>query len=298
MPDHSRALNCVFTRKVLEQLVKNGSNSTFDYVVGRYIDDPSDKSHGQLFSEIYVYLSQDASTRNEYYYTNTLLNRLLAGGQHNVNTTTALSQVWIGDSIADFLMLNGGGRVYEIKSDLDNFVRLEAQLSDYFKAFSKVSVLASINEYERVQHLLAGFGDMGKAVGISILAENGAITRKYRREPLRYDDRLDHTALFKLLRKQEYESIVRSVFGSLPNVQPVLHFKACLAMFREIPILTAQDLVVKELKKRNKITKTVFGSIQPELRSVIYFSGIHRKLDYINELLDSNYRSDHVLPLP
>lgn len=146
MADNSRAVNRVFTRKVICDLIENGRSDVFDYVVKRYIDDPSSKNHGQLISEIYAHLNKQQ--RNEYFYMNTLLNKLLCG-IHNVNTTSAFSQVRIGHSIADFVMINGEGRVYEIKSDLDNFDRLYDQLRDYYRAFSKVSVLVSIHELEK-----------------------------------------------------------------------------------------------------------------------------------------------------
>lgn len=58
---------------------------------------------------------------------NTLLNKLLVG-KHSVNTTTALAQVRIDQHIADFVMINGEGKLYEIKSELDNFDRLYDQL--------------------------------------------------------------------------------------------------------------------------------------------------------------------------
>lgn len=92
MADNSRAINRVFTRKVICDLIENGRNDVFDYVVKRYIDDPSNKNHGQLISEIYAHL--DKQQRNEYFYMNTLLNKLLCG-IHNVNTTSAFSQVRI-----------------------------------------------------------------------------------------------------------------------------------------------------------------------------------------------------------
>lgn len=136
MADNSRAINRVFTRKVISDLVQDGKSDVFDYVVKRYVEDPSGKTHGQLISEIYTRLNQQQ--RNEYFYMNTLLNKLLCG-IHNVNTTVAFSQVRIEHSIADFVMINGEGRVYEIKSDLDNFSRLHNQLQDYFCAFNKVS---------------------------------------------------------------------------------------------------------------------------------------------------------------
>ena len=64
MADNSRAINRVFTRKVICDLIENGRNDVFDYVVKRYIDDPSNKNHGQLISEIYAHL--DKQQRNEY----------------------------------------------------------------------------------------------------------------------------------------------------------------------------------------------------------------------------------------
>ena len=288
MTDNSRAINRVFTRKVICDLLQGKRNDVFDYVVKRYIDDPENKKHGELISEIYAHLGKQQ--RNEYYYMNTLLNKLLAG-IHSVNTTTAFSQVRIGHSIADFVMINGEGRVYEIKSDLDNFGRLHDQLCDYFRAFSKVSVLASIHELEKVKIVLSSLGDMGDAVGIYVLSEKDTIFSKERsREPIEYNEMLDHSSIFKLLRKREYENILLQYYGQLPDSEPVFHFRSCLNWFEKIPILKAQKLAHQELKKRNKITLEQFNSIQSELKSVIYFSGLVRKTSELQQLLETNYR--------
>jgi len=88
---------------------------------------------------------------------NTLLNKLIVG-IHSVNTTTVLSQVRVAGHIADFVMINGVGKVYEIKSELDNFDRLNDQLYDYFKAFSLVSVLVSENELIHIENILDQLG--------------------------------------------------------------------------------------------------------------------------------------------
>lgn len=288
MINNSRAINRVFTRGVITDLLQNGSNEVFDYVVKRYINDPENKTHGELFSQIYVYLGEEQ--RNEYYYMNTLLNKLLVG-IHNVNTTTAFSQMRIGQHIADFVMINGEGRVYEIKSDLDNFDRLYDQLKDYFKAFSKVSVLSTLHEYERVASLLDRLGDMGDAVGIYLMNDNDTyFNRINRREPKQFNANLDYSCIFKLLRKQEYENVLTTYFGEIPLVAPVFHFRACLEQFQQIPILEAQSLAFEELKKRNTITKTDFESIQSELKSVVYFSKLSRKLPEIEQLLQTSYR--------
>lgn len=288
MADNSRAINRVFTRKVICDLIENGRNDVFDYVVKRYIDDPSNKNHGQLISEIYSHL--DKQQRNEYFYMNTLLNKLLCG-IHNVNTTSAFSQVRIGHSIADFVMINGEGRVYEIKSDLDNFDRLYDQLRDYYCAFSKVSVLASIHELEKIREVLSSFGDMGDAVGIYVLSDRGTIFNKERsREPRTYNEFLDHSSIFKLLRKKEYENIIKSYFGTVPQVEPVFHFRAFLEKFETIPILDAQQRAFQEMKKRNKITVEEFQEIQSELKAVVYFSGLTRKMPVLDQLLETQYR--------
>ena len=288
MANNSRAINRVFTRGVISDLIERGSSAVFDVVVQRYINDPESKTHGQIISEIYSRLGKEH--RNEYYYMNTLLNKLLVG-IHSVNSTTALSQVRIGSHIADFIMINGEGRVYEIKSDLDNYDRLGDQLRDFYRAFSKVSVLADIHERNSITHFLNNFGDMGEAVGIYVLSERNTIFGKANiREPRQYDCFLDHFCIFKLLRKHEYESVVIQAFGELPQVAPVFHFRACFEQFEQIPIKKAQEMSFNELKKRNKISKTIFERIQPELKSTVYFAGLSRKLPQLEELLQSNYR--------
>lgn len=288
MANNNRAINRVFTRRVITDLIERGKNEVFDVVVQRYINDPENKTHGQIISEIYAHLGREH--RNEYYYLNTLLNKLLVG-IHSVNSTTALSQVRIGSHIADFVMINGEGRVYEIKSDLDNYDRLRDQLSDFYNAFSKVSVLADVHERDNVERLLADFGEMGEAVGIYVLTERDTIFGKAKvREPVQFDDNLNHNCIFKLLRKREYENVILQAFGELPQVAPVFHFRACLEKFGQIPIKEAQDMAFNELKKRNRISKTAFERIRPELKFTVYFAGLSSKLPQLEELLQTNYR--------
>ncbi len=287
MSDNSRAINRVFTRGVITDLIEYGSNKIFDVVVQRYINDPENKTHGQIISEIYAHLGREH--RNEYYYMNTLLNKLLV--IHSVNSTTALSQVRIGGHIADFVMINGEGRVYEIKSELDNYDRLHDQLSDFYKAFSIVSVLVDVHERERIELLLNELGDMGESVGIYVLSERGIILGKTNvREPRSFIDNLEHGCIFKLLRKREYENVLLQAFGELPQVSPVFHFRVCLEWFSQIPIIEAQNMAFIELKKRNKISKTVFERIKPELKSTVYFAGLSQKLSQLEEFLQSTYR--------
>jgi hypothetical protein len=258
-----------FSMSMLADLLSQKKSSVFDSVIKRYIKNPNGKTYDELISEIYTYMGKEY--RTEYFYKNTILNKLLFA-KHDYRNTVALKELPIGKSKADFVMINGEGRVYEIKSDLDNFDRLYDQLSDYYKAFRKVSVFSSIHDLYKIERILSEFGDMGESVGIYVLSERDTIFSKiHSREPEQYDDNLEHGCIFKLLRKCEYENLLMTYYGKIPEVAPVFHFKACLEQFRQIPIITAQELALKELKKRNKITKTAFEGIQNELKSIVYF---------------------------
>ena len=290
MIDNSRAINRVFTRNVINDLLQKGSNKVFDYVVRRYVDDCENKTHGELFSEIYAHLGKEK--RNEYYYMNTLLNKLLVG-IHSVNTTTVLSNVRIGQAIADFVMINGEGKIYalEVKSALDNFDRLYNQVSNYYKAFSKVSVLLSEHDLNKVERMLSQFDGLGESVGLYLLTDRDTIFNKATiREPKQFDDYLDYACIFKLLRKREYENILVRKDGEIPKVAPAFHFRACFEQMQKMPILKFQEEAFAELKKRNKITKTVFEGIQSELKSVVYFSELSRKIPDLENLLQTNYK--------
>ena len=70
-----------------------------------------EKTNGECISEIYQYLKKEY--QNEYFYKNTLLNKLLLG-IHSPRTTTALTEVPVGNSKADFILLNGKAVVYEL----------------------------------------------------------------------------------------------------------------------------------------------------------------------------------------
>jgi len=289
MPDNSRAINRVFTRSIISGLLRDGKNDIYDYVISRCVNEPENKTHGEIISEIYACIGKEK--RNEYYYTNTLLNNLLAD-KHDVSNTTVLAQVHIGRSIADFVMINGEGNiyVYEIKSELDNFDRLADQLRDYYKAFSKVSVLTSERELYKVEQILSSLGNMGKAAGICVLSFQDTINKDCCKNPEDFNDYLDYNHIFKLLRKREYENVLKIKFGEIPQVEPVFHFKTCLEKFKQIPIDAAQNLTFYELKKRNKITKTEYANIKKELKAVVYFSELSKNLQALERLLQTNYR--------
>ena len=99
-----------------------------------------------------------------------MLNKLLLG-RHSVNTTTALSEMPIGKSIADFILLNGKGVVYEIKTELDKLDRLDNQINDYYEVFNYVVVITNDKHLIKV---MARYKDT--TVGILVLTSRNTLS--------------------------------------------------------------------------------------------------------------------------
>lgn len=256
-------LNRIFTRNMLRHFIDGKTDNVYSAVVKRYASNPGKKNNRELISEIYHELK--SNYRNEYFYKNTLLNKLLLG-VHSVNTTTALTEVSIAKSKADFVLINGKAVVYEIKTELDNLERLSTQIDDYYKAFDHVAVVT----YEKnVQHIQRVLDNIDKPVGIYVLRKNGKLGTI--QSPQKYVDDLDKEIIFKLLRKSEYEDIVSQWFGELPEVTQFKYYATCKRMFMQIPIEESYVLVLRMLKKRMKIEKEEFVNIPYELKFLAYF---------------------------
>lgn len=211
--------------------------------------------------------------RNEFFFKNTLFNKLVLG-KYSLNTTSAFSEVVIGKSKADFVLINRNkGTVYEIKTDLDNLDRLVYQLEDYTKAFSEIYVVTSEKNYYPVYKVVK---ETNPSVGIIVLTEK--VSLSVRKKAFQKDDSLDHEVLFKLLRKTEYEEILFSEFGCLPKTKPVQYFKTSLKWFRTLNIKNAQKLVFHQLRKRIVIDDDkIFKGLPMPIRWLIYTGNFKHK---------------------
>lgn len=275
-------LNNFFSRNTFHNCFDNGYDKTYSQVIRQYLDNGVGKQNSELISQIYNILKK--GYRNEYYYKNTLLNKLLLG-VHSVNTTTALTEVPIAKSKADFILINGKAVVYEIKTELDNFDRLENQVNDYYKAFDHVAVVTC---KENLQAMKKKIGMIGKPVGIYILQKRGTITTV--QKPQEYRNELDGKVLFKILRKQEYEEILLNRYKYLPEVSEFKYYSECRKMFLEISLEDAYLSSLRLLKKRSHIVKEEFSKIPYELKFLTYFMGLSSD-DYskIMKFLNESY---------
>lgn len=256
-------LNRIFTRSMLRHFINGKADNVYSSVIRRYTSDAGQKNNRELISEIYCELKY--AYRNEYFYKNTLLNKLLLG-VHSVNTTTALTEMAIAKSKADFILINGKAIVYEIKTELDNLERLSSQIEDYYKAFDHVAVVTYEKNLSQLQKVLES---IDKPVGIYILRRNGKLGTILK--PQRYTSDLDREVIFKLLRKSEYEEIIAQRYGYLPEVTQFRYYSACKKMFLQIPVEESYLLVLRILKKRMQIEKEEFAKIPYELKFLAYF---------------------------
>lgn len=274
-------LNKVFSRNTFRHCIDNGCDKVYMQVVKRYVSNPDSKMNFELISEIYRELSENY--RNEYYYKNTLLNKLLLG-IHSVNTTTALTEIPIAKSKADFVLINGKAVVYEIKTELDNFNRLESQINDYYKAFDHVAVVTCKDNLPELENKIQL---INKPVGIYVLQKQGTLSTI--RKPKEFKEELNAEIIFKILRKFEFEEIILNHFSKLPDVSEFRYYSECKQMFLDIPLSETYFEVLKLLKKRTKIVKEEFAKVPYELKFLAYFmdlkSNDYKKLTvFLNKL--------------
>ena len=280
MSDGNTILTRFFSQNMLHNFIAEAepSKELMQRIVRKYcIQTDNGVTNEQVISDIYHYIGK--SYRNEYFYKNTLLNKLIIN-VHRVKTTTALTEVPIAKSKADFIMINGKAVVYEIKTELDSFDRLLSQISDYYKAFDHVCVVTSEAQLQSLQSLVGHL-----PVGIYVLTNRNTIRRI--KEPEEYRDKLDPKCIFKVLNKPEYESIVYKVNGKLPDVTPVKHYQACRSLLCALPIEQFYKLFLVELKKRNKINVMDYDSIPSALNFLLYFS--KENTQKLNEFLSAPF---------
>ena len=273
-------LNRVFSRNTLKALLNESEKDNAYYaVLRRYINEPYNKNHKTLISEIYHNLKD--KYRNEYYYKNTLLNRLLFK-EHNPLNTVALTEIPVGRSIADFIMINGKAIVYEIKTELDNFERLDSQLENYYKAFDNVCVVTSEANLDIIKSKL-----QNNNVGIYYISKRGAL--KKLRLPISDISNIDYEIIFKILRKKEYETII-SKYYDLPNVSQFKYYQACKELFKSIPLNNIYADFKMQLKRRSNLDIELISTIPNEIKSVVYFSNLkHSEYNKLNLFLEKEY---------
>lgn len=182
----------------------------------------------------------------EYVYKAYALERTIFG-RYSPRTTAFYTEFPIANSRADILLVNGHATVYEIKTPLDDFARLDSQISSYYRCFSRTIVLTDEKRAEFAARQLPPY------VGIGALTRRGNISPL--REPIDFFDDLEHKALFALLHKAEYLLLGSQLGVAVEDVHPAALYGSCLAAFKTLGIRDAQADVIAALRRRQATEK-------------------------------------------
>ena len=231
-------LKRVFSKTTIIDLLSGRKNKLFDSAVKKCIPNYESMTIYELLGEIYNYIGKNH--RIEYYYKNGLLNQYIK--KNHKNNTIFLTELPIADSKADFVAINRKGIVYEIKTELDNLCRLKNQISNYYKAFKLVSILTYEKNVEKIH------GVVPDSVGIYVLTNRNSI--RMIRGAKEVKEHLDREVIFKMLRKQEFETILKDRGYDLPVDNQFIYYKECFDLIKQIDILSFQEYALQQLKNR------------------------------------------------
>ena len=257
-------LNILFSKRSMEQLAESGTCGAFQSAVSLFVRRSDGMTKGEALSQLFSYMGKNS--RNEYLYKSLLLKKIVYG-RHSPRTTSAICELPVGKSIADFVLINGKACIYEIKTDLDNFSRLDSQLNDYYRAFRYVSVVSSEKSASTLSELLKD-----SPVGLMVLSDR--LTFRTLKEPLCWTSAIDASAQFDLLRKKEREEVLLQCGADLPDTTPVRYYSACLERFQALDDASRISVFESILKRRGQRVDQAALAIYPdEFKLIAYNHG-------------------------
>lgn len=267
-----------FTPVVMNDLIDSGKSPYLnDVLQGCGIVKELDLTMmvGQFFEYLYNLMAK--LYRNEYVYKNAIVNKILLG-KYSLNTSSILTEFRIGERKADVVILNGTSIAYEIKTAYDSLDRLQDQLGAYVRTFDKTNVITSNSQLAILERILPDeIGLLELTSNYTIRTVRGAQSLKARVRP---------EFIFNSLRKPEYLSIIKSVYGYIPNVPNTYIYKVCFELFSKLSSEVAHDEVVRVLCQRGnkELLKEFIFNIPSSLRA--YVSNGHLTSEQSKKLKD------------
>lgn len=234
-----RVLSQIFSPPMFQKIVREDDFVLFLRQTSKHFKSTSHSTNLDIIKSLYKSLQKQY--RCEYVYKNNLFLDIIK--EHGLKETLILNEFKVGASKADLVMLNGMVRIFEIKTELDDFSKLSKQINDYQKFANEVNIVTDEKNAEKLKVEYANTN-----IGIIVLDANnklqtvqiaGSVTALF-----------DFDIIFKILRKQEYLDLVTDNFGVIPNVPNTLIFKACYELLASIDIIDFQKQVLNKLKER------------------------------------------------
>lgn len=297
--DSLRSLSRIFTNSMFKNIVLDNDVKYFDYTVKKHIYSKweyhsTEPRNIEILDYLYTELCNNYC--NEYVFKNEILRQELLKKYTSYSEAVLLNEFAIWYSIADVVILNWEIQVFEIKTDLDSFVKLDKQLIDYMKFADKVYIVVSDVNRKKVKSIY-------KNTNIGILYLNNDWILKEEKKAIKNKD-FDYETIFKTLRKKEYLNIIREVkwkknFENLLRNPNSLIFRESLEIIKTINIKKFQKLALQEIKKRKNLLdiKDYINSAPDSLKYIYY--NLELKYDDYNKLENFLYTnfSENVLSI-
>lgn len=238
-----RELSKVFSPSFIKKFAQDKHTAELENTLSgfnrlqRYV---SEGDYWKFYNEAYNLLSK--KYRFEYIYKNEMYMYILK--TYNVsNDDGILSEVKSGDNIADLVYLNGTSKAFEIKTEIDNNNRLLDQIISYSKLFKEVTVVTYEENATKLMKVLPHY------VGLMAFVKKGQF--RVIRDAKEYTRNLDKEEMFRTLRRNEYEDIIRNKFEELPDVNDAEIYEACYSKFNTLNVMEAHDEMIAQLKRRS-----------------------------------------------
>ncbi|MDP8040076.1 MULTISPECIES: sce7726 family protein [Pasteurellaceae] len=269
-----RILSQIFSPPMFQKIVREGDVALFQKQTTKYLN-LTDNNYTNLDIIKLLYKMLQKKYRCEYIYKNYLFLNIIK--EYGLTKTLTINEFKISSSKADLLLLNGSARVFEIKTELDDFSKLSKQLEDYQKFADFVFIVT--NEKNGVK-LSVEYAN----TNIGIIIFNGQNKLEMLKEAGSNVSLFDFDTIFKLLRKQEYLDLVADNFGVIPAVPNTKIFRACYEELATIDIIKFQQQVINKLKERKLLNPSLLRSRKTP-----------KELKYICNSLNFNEQEYHSL---
>lgn len=267
--ERSRLIARVFSRPVMKDIAQRGTAAHVVRDLKALGVAPVKK--GAVVADLFDTSLEvvNVSYRCEYVYKAAIASRIVFG-RHSPRTSSLVIEQGVAGSIVDAAVFNGTSTAYEIKTEYDSHRRLSTQTPAYLKAFDRVYIVTHPDVAERYASLV------DQRVGILSLSEKNSLREI--REAVGDVSRIEPTAIYRMLRRQEYVEEVHRHFGPQPKMPNGLIDRHYYSLFCQLSGVQAHNALVTAMRARTTDTETVaFVSALPaSLRALAYATPLSR----------------------
>jgi hypothetical protein len=262
----------MFSSVVVQELARQGTSRTF----GRLLTESSlykalseSEPISELFESAFALLTRK-DFRYEYAYRAAVTHKILLG-KHSLKTASMLSEFRVGTSKADLVILNGRSTVYEIKSERDNLDRLTAQLSSYFKVFSRVNIITSENHVDAVLSIVPPYA--------GVLLLNNRLKISTVRESEDHLKALCPLAVLDSLHRGEAFEVLHAFEVPIPEVPNTRVYAELQKIFSKLPPRELHKCMIGVLKETRSLLplSELAGALPKSLKPLVFSTSIRQR---------------------